>query len=107
MPRLAAETSPAMDTPADANGTQQGTSNQSSTPALARAVEADKGPAPMPSSGATSFTETEARTRLTAHGYSDISGLAEDSQSIWRATAMMGGKTVKVALDYRGFTFND
>ena len=55
---------------------------------------------PLP--GANSFTETQARDRIEADGYTAVAGLKKDEQSIWRGTAMMGGKSVNVALDYQG-----
>jgi hypothetical protein len=56
--------------------------------------------APLP--GANSFTQAEALRRLEAHGYTAVSELQKDAQSIWRGKAMKDGKTVDVALDYRG-----
>jgi len=55
-----------------------------------------------PVAGANSFTESEARSRLEAHGYSDVTGLAKDGQSIWRGKATKDGTEVNVALDYQG-----
>ena len=52
--------------------------------------------------GANSFTESEARTRLEAHGYSAVTGLIKDDKSIWRGKATMDGKPVNVALDFKG-----
>ena len=66
---------------------------------------------PMPSSssatvppvpGANSFTEGEARSRIEASGYTNVTGLQKDSQSIWRGTAMKDGKSVSVSLDFQG-----
>lgn len=56
--------------------------------------------APVP--GANSFTESEAKSRLEAHGYTDVTALAKDDQSIWRGKAMKDGKSVNVALDFQG-----
>jgi hypothetical protein len=56
--------------------------------------------APLP--GANSFTQAEALSRLEAHGYTAVSELQKDDQSIWRGKAMKDGKPVDVALDYRG-----
>jgi hypothetical protein len=52
--------------------------------------------------GASSFTEAEARSRIEAHGYSDVTGLQKDAHSVWRGTATKNGQTVGVALDYQG-----
>jgi putative membrane protein len=56
--------------------------------------------APVP--GKNSFTESEARSRLESFGYSSVSGLHQDTDSIWRGTAMKGGQQVQVGLDYQG-----
>ncbi|HEX3500377.1 MAG TPA: hypothetical protein VHT04_13740 [Stellaceae bacterium] len=63
---------------------------------------ADSKTAAAPVAGANSFTEAEARSRLEAHGYSNVSGLQKDAQSIWRGTATKNGRTVGVTLDYQG-----
>ncbi len=56
----------------------------------------------LPLKGANSFTEAEATRRLQRAGYTQISGLAKDDQSIWRGTAIKDNQKVTVALDYRG-----
>jgi hypothetical protein len=55
-----------------------------------------------PLAGANSFTESQARDRIEASGYTSVTALAKDEQSIWRGMAMKGGKSVRVALDYKG-----
>ena len=56
--------------------------------------------APVP--GKNSFTETEARKRLESFGYTDVSPLHLDAQSIWRGTARKGGQEFQVGLDFQG-----
>ena len=56
--------------------------------------------APVP--GKNSFTEAEAKKRLESFGYTGVSALQQDAQSIWRGTAMKGGQQTAVALDYQG-----
>jgi hypothetical protein len=56
--------------------------------------------APVP--GKNSFTESEARKRLESFGYSEVSSLRLDDQSIWRGTANKAGKEVQIGLDYQG-----
>jgi hypothetical protein len=53
-------------------------------------------------SGANSFTEGQARSRIEAAGFSGIEGLQKDGNGIWRGRAMHGGRQVEVGLDYRG-----
>ena len=55
-----------------------------------------------PLAGANSFTESQAKARFEANGFTNVSGLRKDEGSIWRGTAMKDGKSVSVALDYQG-----
>jgi hypothetical protein len=55
-----------------------------------------------PLEGANSFTEKQATDRIEAAGYSDVSGLAQDTKGIWRGTAKRGSNLVKIAVDYKG-----
>lgn len=49
-----------------------------------------------PLKGANSFTEAQAKDRAIAAGYTDVTGLAKDSNGIWR------GKSVNIAIDFKG-----
>ena len=62
-----------------------------------RAVDAG-----APLKGANSFTEGQAKDRAMANGLSAVSGLKKDNDGIWRGTAQQNGKTVNVAIDYKG-----
>jgi putative membrane protein len=53
-------------------------------------------------SGANSFTEGQARGRITKAGYSRVSHLEKDQSGLWQGTAHKGRRTVRVALDYKG-----
>jgi hypothetical protein len=75
------------------------------SPPVASVPRPDSRPAAAPAAGANSFTETQARDRIEAHGYADVSGLVKDAQSIWRGKATKGGAPVSVALDYQGNIF--
>ncbi|MGO4741284.1 PepSY domain-containing protein [Bosea sp. 2KB_26] len=61
--------------------------------------DADKN-APLP--GANSFTESQAKSRLEANGYSQIGPLTKDADGVWKGSATHGGATVNVTVDYRG-----
>ena len=52
--------------------------------------------------GANSFTEGEARSRLEKAGFKDAKDLKKDKDGIWRGTAMHGGQSVPVGLDFKG-----
>jgi hypothetical protein len=87
---------------------------QTSAPAPAPVTPPAVAPAPVtpipasptattpPVPGANSFTEGEARSRIEASGYTDVTDLQKDSQSIWRGKAMKDGKSVSVSLDFQG-----
>jgi hypothetical protein len=55
-----------------------------------------------PVAGANSFTEGEARRRIEANGYTNVTELRKDANSVWQGRAMKGGTSVHVALDYQG-----
>jgi periplasmic protein CpxP/Spy len=52
--------------------------------------------------GANSFTEGEVRSRLEKAGFMNAQNLKKDDEGIWRGTAMHGGKSVSVGLDFKG-----
>lgn len=52
--------------------------------------------------GSNSFTEEQARGRLTDAGYTNVTGLMKDKQGVWRGSAVKSGAAVKVGLDYKG-----
>jgi hypothetical protein len=81
---------------------QTGTSNPVRNPPAVSSTSPDSKTAAAPVAGKNSFTESEARSRLEAHGYSNITGLIKDDKSIWRGKATKGGAAVNVALDYQG-----
>jgi hypothetical protein len=55
-----------------------------------------------PVEGANSFTEGQARSRIEARGYTDVSGLKQDAKGVWRGRAKRNGKQVNVSLDFQG-----
>jgi len=55
-----------------------------------------------PLKGANSFTEGQAKDRAIAYGLTSVADLKKDGDGIWRGSAMQDGKTVKVAVDYKG-----
>lgn len=67
-----------------------------------QAVATTSANAPAPARGANSFTESEARNRIEANGFSNVSGLAKDSDGVWRGTAQKGSQQAQVWLDYKG-----
>ena len=62
-----------------------------------------KAPEPgAPIKGANSFTEGQAKDRAVAAGFTSVSSLAKDADGVWRGSAMKDGKSVKVAVDFKG-----
>lgn len=55
-----------------------------------------------PAEGANSFTERQAQRRIAKAGYSQVSALTKDDSGVWQGTAKRNGKSVQVALDYKG-----
>ncbi len=56
-----------------------------------------------PLKGANSFTEGQAKDRAMGHGgVESVSGLKKDDDGIWRGTGTLDGKTVEIAVDYKG-----
>lgn len=55
-----------------------------------------------PVSGANSFTEGQAKSRIEAEGFTDISALKKDDAGVWRGKATKGGKTADVSVDFQG-----
>jgi hypothetical protein len=45
---------------------------------------------------------TQAKSRLEAAGYTDVSGLAKDKDGVWRGMASKGGSPINVSVDYQG-----
>ena len=75
-----------------------------SSPAIANKNANNPG---VPAAGANSFTEAQAKSRIEAAGYSNVSGLIKGEDGIWRGKASkgsttMGSTTADVALDYQG-----
>jgi hypothetical protein len=65
-------------------------------------IDSGTSTAAQPAAGANSFTEGQARSRIEAAGFTNISDLQKDDQGIWRGKASHGGQQVSVALDYQG-----
>lgn len=51
---------------------------------------------------ARSFTEPEARYRLTESGFRNVSSLTQTADGLWRGTATNGDGLTQVAVDYQG-----
>jgi hypothetical protein len=52
--------------------------------------------------GANSFTEGQAKSRIEAKGFENVSGLQKDNAGVWRGKASQGGKAMNVSVDFQG-----
>ena len=55
-----------------------------------------------PVSGANSFTEGQAKSKIEQAGYADITSLKKDDNGVWRGKASKGGASMDVSLDFQG-----
>jgi hypothetical protein len=52
--------------------------------------------------GRNSFTEDQAKGRLSKAGYTGVGKLTKDKDGVWRGTAMKNGAKINVGVDYKG-----
>lgn len=55
---------------------------------------------PVP--GANSFTMDQAKSQIEAKGYTRVAGLKKGEDGVWRGTAMKGGASNPVSVDFQG-----
>lgn len=55
-----------------------------------------------PVSGANSFTESQAKSRIEGAGYTGVTSLKKDDNGVWRAKASKGGTSSEISLDFQG-----
>ena len=67
-----------------------------------KAVNSSEQHVSAPVKGANSFTEGEAKSRIEARGYTNVTNLKKDDNGVWRGRAMKAGSQVDVGLDYQG-----
>ena len=84
------------------------------TPASAQNPPAQSGPnnnavnnsgqnnSEKPVSGANSFTEGQAKSKIEEAGYTNVTSLKKDDNGVWRGKASKGGRNVDVSVDYQG-----
>ncbi len=52
--------------------------------------------------GANSFTESQARERIEAAGYTGVGALTQNAEGLWQGSATREGAETRVSVDYRG-----
>ena len=77
----------------------------SDTPANPAVSTSDATTGSQPVKGANSFTEDQAKSRIEAKGYSQVTALTKDQDGIWRGKASKGSTMHDVAVDYQGNVF--
>ena len=80
----------------------QTTPPSSSTTPPAVATSGANNTTAAPVAGANSFTMAQAQKRIEDQGYTQVTALTKDDNSVWRGHAMKDGKAVNVALDFQG-----
>lgn len=55
-----------------------------------------------PKAGATSLSESDARDRIVAEGFTEVSSLKKDDNGIWKGTGVWKSRKIGVVVDYRG-----
>jgi hypothetical protein len=55
-----------------------------------------------PRVGSLSFTEGQAKSRIEAKGFKDVSRLQKDDAGVWRGKASQDGKAMNVSVDFQG-----
>jgi hypothetical protein len=81
---------------------QPTTSNGASNPAVTHKPADSPQTTGTVEPGSNSFTEAQARSRIEAQGFRNVAELRKDDQGIWRGKAERDGKSVSVAIDYKG-----
>jgi periplasmic protein CpxP/Spy len=71
-------------------------------PAEPPAATQTKPATPSTPSAAAAMTETQAKARFEAQGYSNVSELKKDTHGMWTAKAMKDGKSHQLSLDTGG-----
>jgi hypothetical protein len=67
-----------------------------------RAINSSDQQTNAPVKGRNSFTEGEAKSRIEARGFGNVTQLQKDDNGVWRGHAVKDGKPVEVSLDYQG-----
>ena len=55
-----------------------------------------------PVAGANSFTEGQAKSRIEANGFTNVTGLKKDDAGVWRGNASKGSQSMSVSVDFQG-----
>lgn len=81
---------------------QYGAKQPAQPPAAAQTQTKPATPSAPSTPSAAAMTETQAKARIEAQGYANVSELKKDAQGMWTARAMKDGKSHQLSLDTRG-----
>jgi hypothetical protein len=73
-----------------------------SSPQNSAVKSTDQNTSSLPVAGANSFTMAQAKSRILARGYTQVSTLKKDQSGVWRGTAVKDGQSGPVSVDYQG-----
>ena len=76
--------------------------NGSTTPPAVTTSQQNNRTSAAPVAGRNSFSMGEARRRIEAGGFSQVTGLRKDNRGVWRGKGMKDGQSVTVYCDYQG-----
>ena len=62
----------------------------------------DQNNSDRPVTGANSFTEGQAKTRIEQAGFTNVTELKKDDNGVWRGKASKGGSSTDVSVDFQG-----
>ena len=76
--------------------------NASATPPAVTTSNANQKTSAAPVKGRNSFSAAQARRRIEAGGFTQVTDMRKDRDGIWRGKAMHGSDRVNVYCDYQG-----
>ena len=76
--------------------------SEKTNPAIATDEAEAERAAAAPAAGASSFTEEQARGRISEAGYTDVTALTQTPDGAWQGMATMNGQQMSVIVDYQG-----
>lgn len=75
---------------------------ETNNPAIATDEAVKERQQSAPATGATSFTQEQARDHLISKGYTNPTALVKTPSGQWEGQATLNGETVDVSVDYQG-----
>ena len=83
-------------------GPRSEVNNDSANQPAVTTSDANRKTSAAPVHGSNSFTKAEARRRIEAGGFAQVTALQKDRDGVWRGKAMRNGAPVSVYCDFQG-----